>query len=132
MPEFYQSSDAELFTTWLVDRAQGLDEATVAARLAQYGPNELQSKPIKSPWKILWEQLTSVMVVILIVAAALSAVMQDWSDAIVILAIVVFFSVLGVFQEYRAEKAIAALKEMAVPHVRVRRKGQIVDIYARD
>jgi Ca2+-transporting ATPase len=132
MPELYQHSDTELLSNLQVDRTTGLDSATVAARLQQYGPNELQGKPIKSPWKILWEQLTSVMVVILIVAAALSAVMQDWSDAIVILAIVIFFSVLGVFQEYRAEKAIAALKEMAVPHVRVRRNGQILDISARD
>lgn len=97
---------------------------------AVHGKNELQEAPIKSPWKILWEQLASVMVVILLVAAVLSAVLGDFQDAGMILAIIVFFVTLGVFQEYRAEKAIAALKQLAVPSVRVRRAGQLSQLPA--
>ncbi|MBF2053083.1 MAG: cation-translocating P-type ATPase [Candidatus Sericytochromatia bacterium] len=110
-------------------------EAGLAAEMVQqqqaiHGKNELKEAPIKSPWKILWEQLASVMVVILLVAAVLSAVLGDFQDAGMILAIIVFFVTLGVFQEYRAEKAIAALKQLAVPSVRVRRAGQVSQLPA--
>jgi Ca2+-transporting ATPase len=100
-----------------VDPAQGLDPAEVERRLAQYGPNELIERGAKSPWRILWEQFTALMIVILIVAAALSAFLGDYEDAIAILAIIIINAVLGFNQEYRAEKAMAALKKLAVPHV---------------
>lgn len=108
----------------------GLSAEQVQQQQALYGKNELAEAPIKSPWKILWEQLASVMVVILLVAAVLSAVLGDFQDAGMILAIIVFFVTLGVFQEYRAEKAIAALKQLAVPSVRVRRAGQVSQLPA--
>lgn len=102
----------------------GLSDAEVTERLQRYGSNELREEKIKSPWLILWEQLSSVMVVILLVAVVLSAFLGDYQDAGVILAIVIFFVTLGVFQEYGAEKAIAALKLLAVLEVRLRRGGQ--------
>ncbi len=108
----------------------GISSEEAARRLEKHGRNELVEKGVKSVWAILWEQLSSIMVVILIVAAILSAVLGDFQDAGVILAIVVFFVGLGVFQEYRAEKAIAALKALAVPNVRVRRNGSSVEIPA--
>ena len=92
----------------------------------------MPERGVKSPWLILWEQLTGLMVVILIVAAVVSGVLGDWKDAIAILAIVVLNAVLGFSQEFRAEKAMAALKQLAVPTVRVRRDGHVVEISARD
>ncbi|UCH58528.1 MAG: cation-translocating P-type ATPase, partial [Anaerolineales bacterium] len=101
-------------------------------RLAEHGANELVERGLKSPWRILWEQLTGLMVVILIVAAVVSGALGDWKDAIAILAIVVINAVLGFSQEFRAEKAMAALKQLAVPTVKVRRDGHVVEISARE
>jgi P-type Ca2+ transporter type 2C len=114
------------------DQAQGLAQAEAARRLVESGPNELVEKGCKSPWAILWEQVSATMVVILIVAAIASAALGDYHDAFAILAIVVLFSLLGFSQEYQAEKAMAALKKLAVPTVKVQRSGQIQEISARE
>lgn len=112
------------------DPATGLSEVEATRRLAQHGRNELVGTGIKSPWLILWEQLTALMVVILIIAATVSALLADYKDAIAIGAIVVLNAILGFSQEYRAEKAMAALKKLAVPSVRVRRDGEVREIAA--
>lgn len=109
----------------------GLDSDEAARRLDSYGSNELVDRGAKKPWRILWEQLTAVMVLILIAAAGLSAFLGKWLEAGAILTIVVLFALLGFFQEYRAERAIAALKKLAVPNVRVYRNGVLRDISAR-
>ncbi|WP_104992345.1 cation-translocating P-type ATPase [Deinococcus sp. NW-56] len=111
---------------------RGLDDEEAGNRLARLGPNELIDRGAKSPWKILLEQLTAVMVLILIAAAGLSALLGKWLEAGAILAIVVLFAGLGFVQEYRAERAIAALKKLAVPGVRVRRGGEWRELGARD
>jgi Ca2+-transporting ATPase len=108
----------------------GLTQAEAERRLQQYGLNELVDRGTKNPWKILLEQFTSVMVLILIAAAVISLLVGDLKDAIAILAIVVLFGVLGFTQEYRAEKAMAALRKMAVPNVRVRRDGDVREVAA--
>jgi Ca2+-transporting ATPase len=110
----------------------GLEAGEAAQRLTKDGPNELIDRGGKSPWKILWEQLTGIMTIILIVSAVISLLLDDHEDAIAILAIVVLNTVLGFTQEYRAEKAMAALKKMAVPRVRVRRGGSVLEISARE
>ncbi|MDJ0753972.1 MAG: cation-translocating P-type ATPase [Ardenticatenaceae bacterium] len=114
------------------DLENGLTLEEVQNRLEQYGPNELIDKGTKSVFSIIWEQLTDVMVVILIIAALVSAFIGEAQDTIVIIAIVLLNTVLGVSQEYRAEQAIAALKKLSVPIVRVRRGGQVSEISARD
>ncbi|MBL8179367.1 MAG: cation-translocating P-type ATPase [Bryobacterales bacterium] len=110
------------------DASTGLSEATAAERLREYGPNELTGTGIKSPWLILWEQLTALMVVILIIAGVVSALLGDFKDAAAIGAIVVLNAILGFTQEYRAEKAMAALKKLSVPAARVRRGGAVREI----
>ena len=107
------------------DLSGGLGEAEAAQRAEEYGWNELVEAKPKNPLRILWEQLTAVMVLILLAAAVVSALVGDTEDAAVIVAIVVLFSALGFVQEYRAERAMAALKKLAVPLVRVRREGQV-------
>ena len=114
------------------DVARGLDDAEVAARAREYGSNELVEAGPKNPLRILWEQLTAVMVLILLAAAVISGAMGDWEDAIVILVVVVLFAALGFVQEYRAERAMAALKRLTVPLVRVRRAGELKKISARE
>jgi Ca2+-transporting ATPase len=108
--------------------AQGLTDAQVQARLAQYGPNELVEHGLKSPLAILWEQVKNPLVLLLIFAAVVSAFLGKTDSMIAIGAIVILNAVLGVVQEYRAEQAMAALKKMAAPLVRVRRGGNVLDV----
>ena len=109
----------------------GLAADKAERRFDQHGPNELIDRGGKSPFAILWEQLTAVMVLILLAAAALSLALSKFLEAGSIFAIVLLFALLGFFQEYRAEKAIAALKRLAVPVVRVRRGGDMIEVDAR-
>ncbi len=111
---------------------RGLDANTVTKRLETYGTNELVEKGITSPWAILWEQLTNPLVLLLILAAAISLVLGKVDSVIAIMAIVILNAVLGVFQEYRAEQAMAALKKMAAPLVRVRRDHKVQEIASKD
>jgi Ca2+-transporting ATPase len=113
------------------DASSGLSEAQAAERLAKLGPNELVERGSRSPWAILGEQLSATMVVVLIVAAVISAALGEYKDALAIMAIVFLNAVLGFVQEYKAERAIAALKRLAVPRVKVRRDGRIQEIAAR-
>lgn len=114
------------------DVSSGLTLAEVERRKAQYGLNQLIERGKKSPWQILWEQLTGIMVVILIIAAAISILLGEYKDAIAILVIVVLNALLGFTQEYRAEQAMAALKKLAVPIVRVRREGHVQEVSAQE
>ena len=130
MENWHNHEITAIFDKLRTSPEQGLSEDEARQRLEQFGPNELIDKGLKSPWKILGEQLTGVMVLILIVSAAISLALHETIDAIAILVIVVLNAVLGFTQEYRAEQAMAALKKMAVPHVRVRRGGHVKEISA--
>jgi Ca2+-transporting ATPase len=102
----------------------GLSEAAVSERLNEIGPNELEEKKGRSPFKIFMSQFNDFMIWILIAAALISGiVIREVTDAIVILVILVINSVLGFVQEYRAEKALAALKELAAPTALIIRDG---------
>lgn len=130
MQNWYQLETDAVFQNLGTNASTGLSQTEVAQRQAEFGPNELVEKAAKSPWKILWEQLTGIMVVILIISAIISILLQEYKDAIVILVIVVLNAALGFTQEYKAEQAMAALKKMAVPHVKVRRGSRVQEISA--
>ena len=110
----------------------GLSTAEVQTRLTEHGPNELHEKPPTPFWKLVLEQLNSFVVILLIVAAIISALLGDTVEAVVILAIVVLNAVLGVVQESRAEKALAALKKMAAPEAETIRDGHRVRVSSRE
>ena len=114
------------------DQQTGLSATDVAQRLTEYGPNELIEKGAKSPWLILWEQFRAVLIIVLIIAAIASAFLGDLEDTIAILTIVILNAILGFRQEYRAEKAMAALKKLSVPKVKVRRESSLREISARE
>ncbi len=109
---------------------EGLSDAEAARRLAAYGPNNLRQKKAKSVWRMIWEQLTDVMVLILIAAAAFSFVMSFFEDGeglaecIVILVVVALNATVGVVQEKKAANALEALKNMTAPTARVLREGE--------
>ncbi len=132
MTTWYRMETEDTLLSLETDLERGLAPGEARRRLAEHGPNELVDRGLKNPWRILWEQLTAIMVVILIIAAVISAILGDYKDAVAILVIVVLNAVLGFTQEYRAEKAMAALKKLAVPVVKVRRDGHIQEILARE
>lgn len=129
MSDWHQLQATEVLVKLKSDLA-GLSLSEASSRLALNGPNQLLDRGSKSPWLIVWEQLTGVMMVLLIVAAVVSVFLGDFKDAVVILIIVILNIVLGFSQEYRAEKAMTALKKLAVPQVKVRRDRQVVEIPA--
>jgi Ca2+-transporting ATPase len=130
--DWFRKETQEVISALETDAETGLTTSTANLRLGQFGPNELVERGLQSPWIILWEQLTGFMVLILIAAAVVSGALGDWKDAIVILAIVVLNALLGFSQEFRAEQAMAALKQLAVPRVKTRRDGRVVDVSARE
>lgn len=102
---------------------QGLSTAAAEEKMLQFGPNELEAGKKKSIGSILLAQFKDVMILILLGAAIISGFIGGLTDTIVILIIVVLNAVIGFFQEYRAEKAMQALKQMAVTQARVLRNG---------
>jgi Ca2+-transporting ATPase len=110
----------------------GLTSDEVQKRFDQFGPNELQAARRISPWEILLEQFKNVLILILLGATAISLFLGHGVESIVIAVIVLFAVGLGFVQEYRAERAIEALKQMAAPTAAVLRDGVEVKIPARD
>lgn len=111
---------------------RGLSAPEAAQRLAQVGLNELQAAHRVSPWALLLEQFKNVLIIILLVATVLSLFLGHGVEAIAIAVIVLFAVLLGFVQEYRAERAIEALREMAAPTAKVLRDNIEQEIPARE
>jgi Ca2+-transporting ATPase len=116
----------------LTSRRSGLTEVEAKERLARFGTNELRNAKKISPWKLFLEQFKSILIIILLFAVVLSAVIGEPIDAIIIGVIILFACGLGFIQEYRAERAMEALKKMAAPTASVLRDGNEEEIPARD
>lgn len=111
---------------------QGLSAAEAQRRLAERGPNVLSEGKRRTSLGMFFEQFKDFMIVVLLGAAIISGLIGDFKDAIAIMAIVILNAVVAFIQEYRAEKAMAALKRLAVPTVKVRRGGQLQEISSRE
>ncbi|HEX2115461.1 MAG TPA: cation-translocating P-type ATPase [Alphaproteobacteria bacterium] len=131
MPPHQQPAEA-VISVLGSDATRGLSTAEVEARLAQYGPNELSHQEKASPWALFFNQFKNVLVVILIAATILSALVGEYVDAAIILVIILFCAVLGFVQEYRAEKALDALKGMLAPMITVLRDGAEREVASKD
>ena len=125
-------SSANVISMLEVSREEGLSTAEVEKRVKIYGKNELQEAPPTSIWVMIYEQFANFVVILLLVAAVISAVLGDWIEAAAIMTIVVLNAGLGVIQESRAENALAALKKMASPDANVLREGHRQAIPARE
>jgi P-type Ca2+ transporter type 2C len=110
----------------------GLSPDHAASRLAHFGANELKEKRARSPWRMLLDQFSDFMIIVLVVAAIISGFVGDVEDTVVIIVIVVLNAVIGFVQEYRAERAMAALKRMAAASARVLRGGRIETVSAAE
>ena len=122
----------EAVCSLLESTPDGLSRAEAARRLAVHGPNQLQGARRVSPWSLLFAQLQNVLIVILLGATVLSGFLGHAVEAIAIGVIVLFAVLLGFVQEYRADRAIQALRRMAAPLAHVFREGQEFEIPARD
>ncbi|MEZ5786829.1 MAG: cation-translocating P-type ATPase [Xanthobacteraceae bacterium] len=137
----YQAPATDVAKELSSDLARGLTHTDAERRLQQYGPNELKSAPPTPWWRHLLEQFENLLVIILLVATAISAI--EWLlqepretalpyEAIVIMAIVILNALLGFVQETRAERSVRALMALAAPESSVVRDGERQRIPARD
>ncbi len=117
---------------YLASSSDGLTSTEAQHRLEEYGFNELGDEGKISPWLMLLEQFKNILIIILLIAVVLSAFLGEITDAIVIFIIILFAAGLGFIQEYRAEKAIQALKRMAAPLASVLRDEVETEVPSRE
>ncbi len=110
--------------------ADGLTRREAATRLERYGANALAEQAARPPWRMLFDQFTDVLILVLIAAAVVAGLVGEPRDSAVILVIVVLNAMFGAVQEFRAEKAVAALRRMAAPAALVLRDGSVSTIPA--
>ncbi len=127
----HQYSIEELFEL-LDTSANGLTQAQAAERLARHGANELIEKQGKSLLGMFLDQFKDFMIIVLLLAAIISGVLGDVVDSIAIVVIVIINAVIGVYQEFKAEKAMAALRKMAAQTATVLRDSNVFEIPARE
>lgn len=132
MTNVWQFTPDNLTTFLDSDSERGLVGQEVERRHTEFGPNELPEAPPPSLLKLFLSQFTSVIVWVLIGAAVISGLLEDWLDAAAILAIVFLNGLLGFVQEFRAERSLAALRKMSVAMARVVRDGVLRSIPARE
>ncbi|MFA9436498.1 MAG: cation-translocating P-type ATPase [Candidatus Bathyarchaeota archaeon] len=133
----WHSTEIDGVLSALETSREGISDEEAAKRLQEYGPNELKEEAKKQWYHLLWEQFTSILVVVLVISAAVSGYIavqagEPMTDMYVILVIVVMNAILGFVQEYRAEQAVEALKAMVSPHVLVLRAGKEESIDSKD
>lgn len=131
-PHPYHMMGAEDTLKHLDSGEQGLSQEEVSSRLEQHGHNVLEEGKKIGFWGRLLEQLKSVMIIILIVAAGISLALGEVIDSVVILVVVGVIIALGLIQESKAEAALESLQEMSSPHANVRRGGDTVNIESSD
>ncbi len=115
-----------------IDAATGLTHEESASRLARHGTNAIHEKPPRPVWRMLLDQFADFMILILIAAAVISGLIGDIKDTIAIVVIVLLNAVIGFTQEMRAERAMAALKNMAATSAHVMRSGEHTMLPATD
>ena len=114
------------------DPHKGLTEEEVKRRIEKYGYNELKKEEQVSPFTLFVNQFKNILIIILLIATALSALVGEIFDAGLILVIVVFCAVLGFIQEYRAERALEALKKMLSPTITALRGGKEEEVSSKE
>jgi len=128
---WYSRSNSELFSI-LQSSESGLSSGQASARLWEFGENSIEDQKKKTIRQLIFNQLSDFMILILIVAAAISWIAGDLTDSIIILTIIIINAFIGFLQEYRAEKAMESLKKMSSNRALVFRDQKIVQINATE
>jgi len=131
-PEFEKMTAADALSSLGVDQRHGLGALEAEKRLADHGPNALQEKKPKTRLQMFISQLRDPMIYILFGAVAISLFLREYSDSVIILAVILLNAVIGVVQESKAEKSLEALKKLSSPVALVRRGGTAMEIKASD
>ena len=132
MMNWWHLSAAEVAGVLGTDLKTGLAEAEARTRLEKWGPNEIRAKKGRGPLVIFAEQFEGLIIWVLIAASVVSGFLGEWVDAAAILAIILLNAVLGLVQEYRAERSLAALRRMAAPSAKAVRDGASRLVPARE
>ena len=127
MKETYQMHQDELLKQMNADRG-GLTSQEAEKRLREYGENALQEQARKKGYQVFLEQFADFLVIILLVAAVISLISGNVESTVVIFAVVILNAVLGTVQYLKAEKSLAALKELSSPHAKVLRDGKTMEV----
>lgn len=125
---WYLKSTEEVLKELNVNVETGLTEDEANRRLQEYGENKLKEKPKKSILSLFLSQLNDYLIYVLLAATLITLIIGDYTEAIIIIIVVILNAVIGVVQEYKAEKAIEALKKLTTPKSLVKRDGQIKEI----
>jgi len=129
-PFLWHNIDAEQAISRLEVSASGLSESEALARRAKYGPNSIPEKRSRNLLVMLLSQFTDFMIVVLLIAALISGLIGEPQDTIAILVIILLNAIIGTVQEFRAERAVAALRKMAAPEAHVLRDDRLVTLAA--
>ncbi len=129
-PEWYRFGAEEVLRQ-LESSPAGLSDTEASKRLEKYGPNEIVERKKTPAWLQFLKQFTEVLIIVLLVATAVSAVLGEYLDAGVIFAIVILNAVMGFLHERKAEKAVEALKKMLVPKAKALRDGSVKVVESR-
>lgn len=127
----YWSREPQVLLTELRSSTQGLSSIEASSRLKRQGPNIIDEAPATNLARLLLRQFESPLVLILLFGGTLTAVLQEWTEAAIILAVVLGSASLGFFQEYRATTAIAGLRQRLALKVKVVRDGATLNLEAR-
>ena len=130
--EWFRFTPTGVAEALAVDLKSGLDQATVAARAVEYGPNKLVAAQRRPGWKRFLDQFKDALIYILLAAAGISALFGDFKDPIVICVVLLINAIMGFVQENRADNALAALGRMLEATARVRRDGQVREVPAEE
>ena len=125
---YHQWSVQDTEKHFSVDKEEGLSEREASFRLQKNGLNQINAKENNGPWLIFFRQFKNLFIILLIIASIISYFVDGFAQALILFAIVLMNVVVGFFQEYKAEKALQALKNTLIYKTKVLRKGEIVEI----
>jgi Ca2+-transporting ATPase len=129
---WHTQSAAEVCAALEVDPRAGLGDTLAAQRRARYGDNTIQEQRSRGLWRLLLSQFTDFMIMVLIAAAIVAGALGEVIDSLAIMVIIMLNGLIGFLQDYRAEQAIHALRQLAAPTAKVRRNGRLHTLAASE
>ena len=129
---WFSKPQEEVLKEFGVDSAAGLTSGEVEQRLEQYGRNKLEAKAKKGVLALFFGQLQDMLIYVLLAAAGITFIIGEYIDGLIILLVIILNAIIGVVQEYKAEKAIEALQQMTTPRALVRRDGEVKEINSEE